>query len=259
MVMPLANEAKPGIIPWLTYALIGLNVACFAVELTQPLSFSVAFAATPYELTHGVDIHQPFVSRGTPSEPIRFPSSGQPNEYCEHRTAGPSPIWLTLLTSLFLHANLLHLAGNMLFLSIFGQKIEEAFGRSIYLGLYLSSGVIGTAIQVAAIPESFTPILGASGAIAGVMGVYLVWFPRDRVRVLVFNMLVLIPAFVVIGTWISIQLLQSYLRPDVMARAGSIAHLSHIGGAGTGIVEGLLCWGVRASISWVQSRAQDQD
>ncbi len=130
----------------------------------------------------------------------------------------------------------------MLFLSIFGQKIEAAFGRLGYLACYLTSGVLGTLAQVWAVPESLTPILGASGAIAGVMGVYLIWFPHDRVRVLCFNVLLLVPAYVVIGTWIAIQLIQSYLRPDAMDPGGTIAHLSHLGGAAVGIVEGLASW-----------------
>ena len=122
---------------------------------------------------------------------------------------------------MFLHANLIHLLGNMLFLFIFGQRIEEAFGRWLFLGFYLASGLVGTTCQIMAVPDSLTPILGASGAIAGIMGAYLVWFPRDRVRVLVLNFLILIPAYAVIGSWIAVQMLRGYFLFGAVASRGT--------------------------------------
>jgi len=235
MVIPLGNESKPQIKPWATYLLIAVNLVCFAVEQIKPLSFLIAYAATPYEITNNVDVFEPFTYQIEPT-PDGDADPRDESGIFVHQARGPSPIRLTLISSLFLHANLIHLGGNMLFLFIFGQRIEEAFGRLLYLGFYLGCGVVGTLTEVAATPESLTPIIGASGAIAGVMGAYLVWFPRDRVRVLVFNVLFLVPASGVIGVWIGIQLLRGYFLSGAVAQAGQVAYLSHIGGAAMGIV-----------------------
>ena len=238
MVIPLGNEAKPRITPWATYLLIAVNLVCFAVEQVKPLSFLIAHAATPYEITNDVDIFEPFTYQIEPT-PDGDSDLGDESGVFVHQARGPSPIRLTLISSLFLHANLIHLGGNILFLFLFGRRIEEAFGRLLYLGFYLGCGVFGTLTEVAATPESLTPIIGASGAIAGVMGAYLVWFPRDRVRVLVFNVLVLVPASGVIGVWIALQLLRGYFLFGAVAQAGQVAYLSHLGGAAMGIVGSL--------------------
>ena len=184
MVMPLGNEDPPRIVPWATFLLVLLNLVGFGLEVGKPSSFAVAYAVTPYEITHEIDIHHPFRYLVEPGSATSESSPAGANDYLVHQAAGPNPIWLTLFTALFLHADSIHLAGNMLFLFIFGQKIEEAFGRTLFLGFYVGCGVVGTLIQVVVTPESLTPTLGASGAIAGIMGAYLVWFPRDRVRVL---------------------------------------------------------------------------
>ena len=242
MVLPLGNEAKPQIVPWATYLLIALNVAGFGLELARPLSFSIAYAVTPYEISHGVDIAEPFLHQ---VEPTNEPAVRRPDETSGsfiHQAPGPRPIWLTLITALFLHADAVHLTGNLLFLFLFGQRIEEAFGRLTYLGFFLACGVVGTLTQVMVAPESLRPNLGASGAIAGVMGAYLVWFPRDRVRVLFINVLYLIPAYGVIGCWIALQVLKGYFLAGMDIQAGNIAYVAHLGGAATGIVVSVLLW-----------------
>ena len=239
MVMPLGNEAKSGVTSWATYLLIAINLICFGIEQLKPASFLIAYSATPYEITHNVDLANPFMFRAKPGGLGVF---GQPSSdpgVFVHQANGPSPIWLTLVSAMFLHANLIHLAGNMLFLTIFGQRVEEVFGRSIFLGFYLGSGLVGTLAQILAEPNSLTPILGASGAIAGVMGAYLVWFPRDRVRVLVFNSLFLVPASGVIGCWIVTQLLLGLCFTGAVAQSSQIAYLAHIGGVVVGIGVGL--------------------
>ena len=236
MVMPLGNEEKPQIIPWATFLLVLLNLVGFGLELGKPSSFAVAYAVTPYEITHGTDIHRPFRYLVEPGSAANASSTVEANGYLVHQAAGPSPIWLTLFTALFLHADSIHLAGNMLFLFIFGQKIEEAFGRALFLAFYVGCGVVGTLIQVAITPESLSPTLGASGAIAGIMGAYLVWFPRDRVRVLFFNLLILIPAYAVIGSWIALQVIKGIFLTGSTAEQSNIAYVAHIGGATAGIV-----------------------
>ena len=243
MVMPLGNEEKPQITPWATYLLIALNLLCFGLEQVRPESFLIAFAATPYEITHEVDIADQFRYHVEPTtfDPGVDPESDQ--QIMIHQARGPSPIWLTLFSAMFLHANLIHLAGNMLFLFIFGLKIEEAFGHVLYLGFYLACGLVGTLAQISVAPESLTPIVGASGAIAGIMGAYLIRFPRDRVRVLFLNFLVLIPAYGVIGVWITIQLFRSHFLSGAIAQAGNVAYLSHLGGAALGMFGGvILCF-----------------
>ncbi len=141
---------------------------------------------------------------------------------------------LTILTAMFLHASPLHLAGNMLFLWIFGDNVEEVLGTFRYVLAYLAFGVAGSLAQIAAAPDSLIPTLGASGAIAGVMGAYIIWFPHNRVRVLFFNFLTEMPAFLVIGAWIVIQIAGGYGSIGHLGEVGGVAYLAHIGGAAAG-------------------------
>ncbi len=240
MVMPLGNEETSQATSWATYLLIAANLICFGVEQVKPSSFLIAYSATPYEITHNIDLANPFTFRARPGILDRSSQPSGDPAVLVHQAQGPSPIWLTLASAMFLHANLIHLAGNMLFLWIFGQRVEEVFGRFVFLGFYLGSGLVGTLAQVAADPNSLTPILGASGAIAGVMGAYLIWFPSDRVRVLVFNSLFLVPASGVIGAWIVTQLVLGFFLPGAVAQSGRTAYLAHLGGVVVGIVAGLI-------------------
>ena len=239
MVMPLGNEERPQTTCWATYLLIAANVAAFAATAARPEATLIAAAATPYEITHGVDIVAPFLFQ---PEPAAAGDADAPaaDPVVIEQAPGPHPIGLTVLSAMFLHASLVHLLGNMLFLFIFGRRIEEAFGRPTFLASYLACGVVGTLAQVAAVPDSLTPILGASGAIAGVMGAYLVWFPRDRVRVLFLNVVATVPASGVILCWIAVQLLRSQFLSRAVAQEGHVAYLSHLGGAAAGVLVGLL-------------------
>jgi len=124
----------------------------------------------------------------------------------------------------------------MLFLWIFGDNVEEVLGTVRYLLVYLLCGVAGTLAQIAFAPHSLIPTLGASGAIAGLMGAYIVWFPRNRVRVLFFNFLTEMPAFLVIGAWIAIQLIQGYGSIGRLGEVGGVAYLAHLGGAVAGLL-----------------------
>jgi membrane associated rhomboid family serine protease len=152
----------------------------------------------------------------------------------------PFPVSLTILTAMFLHASPLHLIGNMLFLWIFGDNVEEVLGSLRYVLAYLGFGIAGTLAQVVAAPDSLIPTLGASGAIAGVMGAYIIWFPHNRVRVLFFNFLTEMPAFLVIGAWILLQIAGGYGSLGHLGEVGGVAYLAHIGGAAAGLVVGLL-------------------
>ncbi len=152
----------------------------------------------------------------------------------------PFPIWLTLLTSLFLHEGPLHLAGNMLFLWIYGDNVEEGFGSLRYLIFYLGCGLAGTLAQVATSPDSVIPTLGASGAIAGVMGAYIVWFPYHRVRVLFIRVVVEVPAVWVIGLWILIQVWRGFGSLGQLGDVGGVAYLAHVTGAALGVAVAFL-------------------
>jgi membrane associated rhomboid family serine protease len=141
---------------------------------------------------------------------------------------------------MFLHGSPLHLAGNMLYLWIFGDNVEEVLGTLRYMLVYLACGVMGTLLQVAAAPDSMIPTLGASGAIAGVMGAYVVWFPHNRVRVLFFRIITVVPALWVIGLWIVMQLWLGFGSLGHTGESGGVAYLAHIGGAATGVVVAFL-------------------
>ena len=241
MVLPLGDVEKTRIVPIATYVLIALNVAMFFVEQDLGETFQVSYSATPYEITHAYDIHRA-ISRITIVEPDQVDGLQPIPEEPQKIPQGPVPfpIQLTLLTSLFLHASPLHLAGNMLFLWIFGDNVEEVLGSFLYILAYLAFGIAGSLAQIAAAPDSYIPTLGASGAIAGVMGAYIIWFPHNRVRVLFFNYLTEMPAFLVIGAWILIQIAYGYGSIGHLGEVGGVAYLAHIGGAAAGLVLALL-------------------
>ncbi|HEV3164902.1 MAG TPA: rhomboid family intramembrane serine protease, partial [Isosphaeraceae bacterium] len=196
MVFPLGDSEKTRIVPVVTYALIALNVAMYLLQLDRGETFTDSLAATPYEISHNYDLELP-----RDEALLRLPAQAEPIA----QTRVPFPVRLTVLSAMFLHSDPLHLAMNMLFLWIFGDNVEEVFGSVWYCLFYLACGLVGTMAQVAAAPNSVIPSLGASGAIAGVMGAYVVWFPRNRVRVLVLRFLVEVPALIVIGAWFVFQ------------------------------------------------------
>ncbi len=237
MVLPLGDIEKTRIVPIATYFLIAINIAIYVVEVDRGQSFQVAYAATPAEITHNEDIDRPFIYHVEPDSveglaPIRdrdFEIEQGPFPF-------PDRMWLSIFTAMFLHASPLHLAGNMLFLWIFGDNVEEVLGTTLYLVVYLACGAAGTLVQIAVAPDALIPILGASGAIAGVMGAYVVWFPHNRVRVLVFNFLTVMPAFLVIGLWIALQVVQGYGSIGRLGEVGGVAYLAHIGGAVAGLL-----------------------
>ena len=234
MVLPLGDLEKTRIVPLATYLLIALNVVMYVVQLDHGDEFTAGYAATPYELTHRVDIFQAIPPPGH-GVPLSFlEGSRGPRRLVEH-SPGPSPIWLTLFTAMFLHGSPLHLAGNMLYLWIFGDNVEEVLGSWRYLMVYLACGVMGTLAQIAGNPNSVIPTLGASGAIAGVMGMYIIWFPHNRVRVLILQFITEMPALVVIGLWIAMQLWEGFGSLGKLGESGGVAYLAHVGGALTGI------------------------
>ena len=144
---------------------------------------------------------------------------------------------ITLFTSMFMHAGWMHLGGNMLYLIIFGDNVEDRFGHLKFLLFYLVCGFVAMLAQFVAAPCVNIPNMGASGAIAGILGAYLVLFPRRRVRVLLGWWVVHLPALIVIGFWIAIQMLSSVNTPiAATGDTGGVAYMAHIGGFAAGLV-----------------------
>jgi len=228
-VIPVGDEdtGRPGI-PIVNLAIIAINVVVFLYQLLNP-DFTNGFSAVPAEITSGRDIIGPQLI------PLPDGTAVQIDE-----GPGPNPIWLTLLTSTFMHGGWLHIGGNMLFLFIFGDNIERAFGSLRYVVFYLVCGVIASVAHVASDPTSVIPSLGASGAISGVLAAYLVLFPQNRVRVLFlfgfFARITTVPALVMIGIWALLQFVNGLGAIAVSQQTSGVAYWAHIGGFVAGLV-----------------------
>jgi membrane associated rhomboid family serine protease len=230
-MFPIGDENEPGRgLPFVTLALIGLNVAVFLLfqEFGAGNDFTYGWSAIPFEVVNGVDLVRPHLVEIGGRE-VLIPQA-----------PGPAPIQLTLLSSMFMHADLLHLAGNMLFLWVFGDNVEHRAGRVLFLVIYLVVGLVGSLAQILSSSDSAIPTLGASGAISGILGCYIVLFPRNRVTVFLFRILVPVPAIVAIGIWIVFQLISGFGAPSVADGGGGVAYLAHIGGFAAGLVAGFL-------------------
>ena len=162
------------------------------------------------------------------------------------RIGGP-PAILTIFSSMFLHADPLHIGGNMLYLWIFGNNVEDRLGRPLFLVFYLAGGVIAALAQVAIAPESTVPVIGASGAIAAVLGAYVVLYPRARVQTLVylgfFYQLLQVPAILILGLWFAIQVMSAVLSLGDPSTSGGVALFAHVGGFVAGVIVGFILRG----------------
>ncbi len=231
-MFPLGDENESGHgPPWVTIGIIALNVAVFLLlqQAGANNDFTYGFSTVPFEITHGVDLASatPVVIDG---QHLLVPQA-----------PGPNPIYLTLLSSMFMHGGWLHIGGNMLFLWIFGDNVEHRIGRVTYLVFYLVAGLIASLAQVLVSPDSTIPSLGASGAISGVLGAYLVMFPGNRVTVFVFRFLTRVPAIVAIGMWAVLQFVNGLGSIAVSSEtSGGVAYLAHVGGFIAGLLAGLL-------------------
>jgi membrane associated rhomboid family serine protease len=228
-VIPIGDEdtGRPGI-PYVNLAIVAINIVVFLYQLVDP-NFTNGYAAVPAEITSGTDIVGQF-QVNTPDGTFEI-----------EEAPGPSPIWLTLFSSMFMHGGWLHIGGNMLFLFIFGDNIEKAYGHVKYVIFYLVCGVIASLAHVLSQPESIIPSLGASGAISGVMAGYLVLFPTNRVKVLlalgaVLLRPVMVPAVVMIGVWALLQFVNGIGSIAVTDQTSGVAYWAHIGGFVAGLV-----------------------
>jgi membrane associated rhomboid family serine protease len=223
MVMPLRDDdTDRRTVPVVTYALIAVNILVWLIELGLGDRFINGYSTVPFEITHDMDlVGMQTVQAGGQSIPIQL-------------YPGPSPIYLTLLSSMFMHASWLHIGGNMLYLWIFGDNIEDRIGHAKFLLFYLICGLAASAADIFFKTDSIIPSLGASGAIAGVLGAYLVLFPTRQVRVMVTRQIVNMPAFMVLGLWILLQIFSQISIVGDQA-GGGVAYMAHIGGFVAGI------------------------
>lgn len=233
MLFPIDDDdrhlTRPALV---TIALVAANVIVFAwfQQFGANEAFTTGFSVIPYEITHGVDLTEPLSLQTTEGAVVI------------RHSAGPTPIYLTLLSAMFMHAGFVHLFGNLLYLWIFGDNIEHRFGAPAFLLFYLASGLAATGAQIALNPAGIIPNLGASGAISGVLGAYLVLFPRNRVKAIFFIAIVSVPAVLVIGLWVAFQLLQGW--GTLGAEAGGVAYGAHLGGFAAGAFIALI-WRLR--------------
>ena len=195
-LIPLSDASRrPVRMPIVTGAIVLVNVIVFILELTRGDAFVTQWSAVPAQITSGHN-------------------------------------WITILTAMFMHGSWSHIIGNMVFLWAFGPEIEDAMGRGRYLAFYLIGGLVAMVAQIAGGPHSIVPNLGASGAIAAVMGAFIVTYPRDQIKsllfIFVFFRITFIPAALLIGFWFLIQLVHAGAVAQV--QTGGVAYSAHVGG-----------------------------
>ena len=236
MVFPLYDDnSDRQLTPFVNYGIIALNIFVFVViqQLGSNDSFTYSYSTVPAEILHGTDIVTQSRTVEYAGQAITIPGLG--------RTYGS--VYLTLLTSMFMHGGIAHIAGNMLFLWIFGDNIEDRLGHVKYLIFYLLCGIIASLAHVFttgvfATDQSslLVPSLGASGAISGVLGGYILLHPKRRVTVILFRFLTDVPAYVAIGIWFAFQLISGLGMLGGGSQQGGVAYAAHIGGFVAGLV-----------------------
>ena len=232
MVFPISDDNTGRVrTPYVTYALIALNVLVFVFlqGLGTNERFTYAFSTVPQEIRTGED-----VARSVPVE-----VGGERGSIPLQPT--PGSVYFTLLMSMFMHGSLMHLLGNMLFLWIFGDNVEDDLAHGRYTVFYLLTGVIASLSHVVSTfvfgDNPFIPSLGASGAISGVMGGYLVLHPHRRVRVIMLRTLTEVPGYVAVGLWFVFQLISAFgVLGQGAQSGGGVAFMAHIGGFVAGVV-----------------------
>jgi membrane associated rhomboid family serine protease len=230
MVLPIADDnTDRRTVPWVNYALIALNIFVFVgfQQLGSNDKFVYTWSTVPREIVTGRDLQ-------TAPHTVVHRESGR-RVQVPGLEPTPISVYLTLLTSMFMHGSIAHIFGNMLFLWIFGDNVEDALGRGRYLAFYLVCGLLASLAHVfstvamfgANSEEAAVPSLGASGAISGVLGGYVLLFPHKRVTVILFRILTEVPAWVAVGLWFLMQLLMGL---SALGGRGGVAYGAHIGG-----------------------------
>ncbi len=248
MILPLGDEPNPSSVPVVTYALIAVNCAAY-LFVTLPLSFVGPEPGDPVVVEYLTALQQAMSRPLTPRavDAIMRGLTQYDLFVFQWGFRPVAPQTLDLLTAMFLHAGFFHLAGNMLFLWIYGDNVEHRLGRIRYLVAYLGTGVAATLFHLLIAGSSPLPLLGASGAISGVLGFYFVWFPRNRVRLWVmlfpfFMNVIYAPARWVLGFYVIVDNILP-LVATVGTPGGGVAYGAHIGGFLGGVV-----------VAWVANR-----
>lgn len=237
MFLPLSDAPNPRRVPWMNYVLIAANVAVFA-WFTVPLMVEPVDPRDP-RLAEYIAAIRTALPAGVSLRDVLGSISSYDLFVFAHGFRPGAPRAMDLLTSMFLHGGFMHLFGNMLFLWIYGDNVEYRLGRFRYLAAYLATGAAATLFYTVLDPDSMLPLVGASGAISGVLGFYFVWFPRNVVRVFVFLFPILmrvveIPARIVLGVYLVIDNLLPMLVTAGQP-GGGVAHGAHIGGFVAGL------------------------
>jgi membrane associated rhomboid family serine protease len=235
MIFPIGDDNSDRTIsPIVNWVLVAVNVLVFVLfqGLGSNEKFTYSFSTVPKEIITGKDI----VSSG---RIVQDPVSGD-----RFREPGlektPISVYITLITSMFMHGGIAHIFGNMIFLIVFGDNIENALGHFRYLIFYIVCGILASLAHVMATVFTdgnlLVPSLGASGAISGVLGAYILLFPRRSVRVLMFNFLTAVPAWVALGIWFAFQLISGIGLLGSGSQEGGVAYGAHIGGFLAGLI-----------------------
>ncbi len=242
-MIPIKDNIPTDRFPLVTLALIVANFVVYLLAIRHGGSFIsgpdtqevVRYGAIPYAVTHP-GVHCAEVVRQTAA------GQGAPQMVCNTRLLNANgipaenllPSWETIFTGMFLHASILHIGGNMLFLWIFGNNVEDSMGWARYLAFYIVGGLAALALQVAVAPNSTAPTLGASGAIAAVLGGYIVLYPRARVLTIVFIIFLFtvieLPAWVMLGVWFAEQAVFGAAGLTSPTGGGGVAYFAHVGG-----------------------------
>lgn len=257
-MIPIGDSPRTHSTPWVNYTLLLANLGVFLYMLTlstelpgsrrqgaaefieQTAAVCAGFAAAPTQLDRF------FCEWGL--QPQEFLDAFDSN--ADLGGQGALAVMLTLATSVFLHAGWLHILGNMLFLWVFGDNVEDRLGHVAYLLFYLVGGMVASLAQIAIDPQSLVPIVGASGAVAAVLGAYFIWYPGATVNVIIpFFVLIFIPlpvpAILMIGLWFAQNLLAGYASlGTAIGPEGGVAFFAHIGGFVFGIVMAILLFNV---------------
>ncbi|MGB9695468.1 MAG: rhomboid family intramembrane serine protease [Caldisericaceae bacterium] len=228
-MIPLKDTQETKTFPFLTILIILLNVLVYIWmdmiigsapdQAAAQASLYFRYGIVPFEITTGKQI------------------SGYPSI---------SPLWLSIFTSMFVHGGFMHIAGNMLYFWIFGNNIEDYLGHFKFLLFYLASGVAAAAVQIFTSPNSTVPVIGASGAIAGIMGAYFFLYPRARIKTLVFVLFfftfIQIPAYIFLLIWFLMQLSSGF---STFGSASGVAFWAHVGGFIFGFIVAVLTKSLR--------------
>jgi membrane associated rhomboid family serine protease len=268
-VLPLKDNNPTSRFPVVTVALIAICIGVFFWQLNFPTDSrldqagfgpvdqsSLEYGAIPYRITHtntgDCSVGAVGSSQGQFEAGVVCPGTndyrdavaiGKQNPDAQPIPINEAPWWVTLFTSMFMHGGWLHIAGNMLFLWVFGNNVEDRLGRVKFLLFYLLAGLIAVYTQVLIDPSSTAPTIGASGAIAGVLGAYAVLFPRARVLTLIFIIffvtIVEIPALILLSLWFILQFIPALGQVAVKSGGGQgVAYFAHVGGFVFGLAIG---------------------